>query len=73
VLNDITKKLFAKTKPPFHKYTWFSIVMFIKISFGICTKIKCYKKSSKFLQIHLSSFMYGVADYNPDNKKQGEE
>jgi hypothetical protein len=31
------------------------------------------KQLPPFHKIHLSSFMYSVADYNPDNKKQGEE
>jgi hypothetical protein len=71
-LNDIAKNYLQKQNQPFIKYFRFSVAMFIKVSYGICTKIKCYKKEFKFLQIHLSSFMPGVADYNPDNKKQGE-
>jgi hypothetical protein len=29
------------------QYTWFSEAMFIKVSFGICSKIKCYKKEEQ--------------------------
>jgi hypothetical protein len=43
-LNDSAKNYLQKQQPPFHKYSWFSVAKFIKISFGICTKIKYYKK-----------------------------
>jgi hypothetical protein len=44
-LNESAKKFICKNNNyHFIKYFRFSVALFIKISFGICTKIKCYKK-----------------------------
>jgi hypothetical protein len=43
-LNESAKNYLQKQKHPFIQYTWFSVAVFIKVSFGICTKIICYKK-----------------------------
>jgi hypothetical protein len=43
-LNESAKNYLQKLNPLFIEYTWFSVAMFIKVSFGICTKIKYYKR-----------------------------
>jgi hypothetical protein len=43
-LNDSAKNYLQKQNHPFIQYNRFRVSMFLKVSFGICTKIKCYKK-----------------------------
>jgi hypothetical protein len=43
-LNESATNYLQKQNHSFIQYTWFSGAMLKKVSFGICTKIKCYKK-----------------------------